>query len=101
MGNMHKTSGKDRDTHNPDSVRAFHRGLITGQLFNHDSSLVNIVMGLLQLRYEHDSSTIRARYNILRGVMCFRAIMNMSILSRGCRMLYPISDPEAGLLFIQ
>ena len=63
------------------------------------------VMGLLQLRYEHDSSTIRlrfdydsattryemrtirVRYNILRGVMCFRAIMNMSILSRCCRML--------------
>jgi len=43
--------------------------------------------GLLQLRYEHDSSTIRARHNILRGVMCFRAIMNMSILSRCCRML--------------
>jgi len=64
-----------------------------------------LLMGLLQLRYEHDSSTIRARfgyntlrdaydsatirarYNILRGVMCFRAIMNMSILSRCCRML--------------
>jgi len=45
------------------------------------------VLGLLQLRYEHDSSAIRARYNILRGVMCFRAIMNMSILSRCCRML--------------
>ena len=45
------------------------------------------VMGLLQLRYEHDSTTIRVRYNILRGVMCFRAIMNMSILSRCCRML--------------
>jgi len=44
-------------------------------------------MGLLQLRFEHDSSTIRARYNILRGVMCFRAIMNMSILLRCCRML--------------
>ena len=45
------------------------------------------LMGLLQLRYEHDSTTIRVRYNILRGVMCFRAIMNMSILSRCCRML--------------
>ena len=45
------------------------------------------LMGLLQLRYEHDSSTIRARYNILRGVMCFRAIMNMSTLSCCCRML--------------
>ena len=45
------------------------------------------LMGLLQLRFEHDSSTIRARYNILRGVMCFRAIMNMSILLRCCRML--------------
>ena len=44
-------------------------------------------IGLLQLRYEHDSSTLRARYNIPRGVMCFRAIMNMSILSRCCRML--------------
>ena len=59
--------------------------------------------GLLQLRFEHerleynsstirlrdayDSSAIRARYNILRGVMCFRAIMNMSILLRCCRML--------------
>ena len=60
----------------------------------------SILMGLLQLRYEYDSTTIRlrfgyntlrdaydsttirARYNILRGVMCFRAIMNMSILSR-------------------
>jgi len=30
---------------------------------------------------------IRAQYNILRGVMCFRAIMNMSILLRCCRML--------------
>ena len=64
-----------------------------------------LLMGLLQLRYEHDSSTIRlrfdydsattryemrtirVRYNTLRGVMCFRAIMNMSILSRCCRML--------------
>jgi len=45
------------------------------------------LMGLLQLRYEHDSTTIRVRYNILRGVMCFRAIINMSILSRCCRML--------------
>jgi len=45
------------------------------------------LMGLLQLRYEHDSSTIRARYDILRGVMCFRAIMSMSILLRCCRML--------------
>jgi len=75
------------------------------------------LMGLLQLRFEYDSSTIRlrdaydssairARYNILRGVMCFRAIiyifirtncshktnkathiMNVSILLRCCRML--------------
>jgi len=45
------------------------------------------LMGLLQLRYEHDSTTIRVRYNIVRGVMCFRAIMNMSILSRCYRML--------------
>jgi len=45
------------------------------------------LMGLLQLRYEHDSTTIRVRYNILRGVMRFRAIMNMSILARCCRML--------------
>jgi len=30
---------------------------------------------------------IRARYNILRGVVCFGAIMNMSILLRCCRML--------------
>ena len=30
---------------------------------------------------------IRTRYNILRRVMYFRAIMNMSILSRCCRML--------------
>ena len=45
------------------------------------------LMGLLQLRHEHDWSTIRERYNILRGVMCFRAIMNTSILSRCCRML--------------
>ena len=37
--------------------------------------------------YNCDSSTIRARYNILRGVMCFRAIMNMSILLCCCRML--------------
>ena len=51
----------------------------------------------IRARFEYDSSAIRARYNILRGVMCFRAIMNMSILSRCCRMLYPISDPEAGL----
>jgi len=29
------------------------------------------VTQLLELRYEHDSSTIRVRYNILRGVMCF------------------------------
>ena len=50
-------------------------------------STAAVVMGLLQLRYEHDSSTIRVRYNILRGVMCFRAIMNMSILSCCCRML--------------
>jgi len=39
---------------------------------------VDAVMGLLQLRYEHDSSTIRARYNILRGVMCFRAIEHVN-----------------------
>ena len=52
------------------------------------------VMGLLQSRFgyntlrdAYDSSAIRARYNILRGVMCFRAIMNMSILLRCCRML--------------
>jgi len=43
--------------------------------------------GLLQLRFEYDSSAIRARYNILRGVMCFRAIMYMSILLGCCRML--------------
>ena len=32
------------------------------------------LMGLLQLRYEHDSSTIRARfgYNTLRGFLCAR-----------------------------
>ena len=38
-------------------------------------------------RDAYDSSAIRARYNILRGVMCFRAIMNMSILLCCCRML--------------
>jgi len=42
---------------------------------------------VIRARFEYDSSTNRARYNILRGVMCFRAIMNMSILSRCCRML--------------
>ena len=63
---------------------------------------------LLQLRFEYDSSairarfdyeayempTIRVRYNILqhptrslRGVMRFRAIMNMSILLRCCTVL--------------
>jgi len=41
----------------------------------------------IRARFEYDSSAIRARYNIVRGVMCFRAIMNMSILSRCCRML--------------
>jgi len=41
----------------------------------------------IRARFEYDSTTIRARYNILRGVMCFRAIINMSILSRCCRML--------------
>ena len=42
---------------------------------------------LLWAYYNCDSSAIRARYNILRGIMCFRAIMNMSILLRCCRML--------------
>ena len=41
----------------------------------------------IRARFEYDSTTIRVRYNILRGVMCIRAIMNMSILSRCCRML--------------
>ena len=43
--------------------------------------------GYEMLRDAYDSSAIRARYNILRGVMCFRTIMNMSILLRCCRML--------------
>ena len=43
--------------------------------------------GYNTLRDAYDSSAIRARYNIVRGVMCFRAIMNMSILSRCCRVL--------------
>ena len=38
----------------------------------------------IRARFEYDSSAIRARYNILRGVMCFRAIMNMSILTGMC-----------------
>jgi len=42
-----------------------------------DAIMAIAVMGLLHLRYEHDSTTIRVRYNILRGVMCFRAIMNI------------------------
>jgi len=41
----------------------------------------------IRARFDYDSTTIRVRYNILRGVMCFRAIMNMSILLRRCRML--------------
>ena len=41
----------------------------------------------IRVRFDYDSTTIRLRYNILRGVMCLRAIMNMSILSRCCRML--------------
>jgi len=41
----------------------------------------------IRVRFDYDLTTIRARYNILRGVMCFRAIMNTSILSRCCRML--------------
>ena len=52
-----------------------------------DPQQVDSLMGLLQLRFECDSSAIRARYNILRGVLFFRAIMNMSILLRCCRML--------------
>ena len=44
-----------------------------------DPQQVDSLMGLLR--------AIRARYNILRGVLCFRAIMNMSILLRCCRML--------------
>ena len=46
----------------------------------------------IRARFEYDSTTIRARYNILRGVMCFRAIMNTSILSRCCRMLQHCSQ---------
>jgi len=41
----------------------------------------------LTTRYVPITIAIRARYNILRGVMCFRAILNMSILLRCCRML--------------
>ena len=43
--------------------------------------------GYNTLRDAYDSSAIRARYNIVRGVTCFRAIMNMSTLSRCCRVL--------------
>ena len=60
---------------------------IHDEIYNRRPRVYILFMGLLQLRYEHDSTTIRVRYNILRGVMCFRAIMNMSILSRCCRML--------------
>ena len=55
--------------------------------FEHDSSTIRARFGYNTLRDAYDSSAIRARCNILRGVMCFRAIMNMSILLRCCRML--------------
>ena len=62
--------------------------LVMGLLsYEHDSSTIRARFGYNTLRDAYDSSTNRARYNILRGVMCFRAIMNMSILSRFCRML--------------
>jgi len=48
---------------------------------NNAGTLACRLMGLLV------TIAIRARYNILRGVMCFRAIMNMTILLRCCRML--------------
>jgi len=55
--------------------------------FEYDSSSIRLQHATRCVRFEYDSSAIRARYNIVRGVMCFRAIMNMSILSRCCRML--------------
>ena len=55
--------------------------------FEYDSTTIRLRFGYNTLRDAYDSTTIRGRYNILRGVMCFRAIMNMSILSRCCRML--------------
>ena len=55
--------------------------------FEYDSTTIRLRFGYNTLRDAYDSTTIRARYNILRGVMCFRAIMNMSILSRCRRML--------------
>ena len=45
--------------------------------FEYDSSTIRARFGYNKLRDAYDSSTNRARYNILRGVMCFRAIMNM------------------------
>ena len=71
------------NTSNPRlSVHSLHNGamLHTGR-FNGPITIS------IRARFEYDSSAIRARYNIVRGVMCFRAIMNMSILSRCCRML--------------
>jgi len=46
----------------------------------HDALWVTVPKGPI-------TTAIRARYNIPRGVMCFRAIMNVSILLRCCRML--------------
>jgi len=55
--------------------------------FEYDSSTIRARFGYEMLRDAYDSSAILARYNIVRGVMCFRAIMNMSVLLRCCRML--------------
>jgi len=82
-------------THHDDLRR--HGPAVVGRLSTQSLALTQSHAGLglvngpitiaIRAGFEYDSTTIRVRYNILRGVMCFRAIMNMSILSRCCRML--------------
>jgi len=55
--------------------------------YNCDTSTIRVRFDYDSATTRYEMRTIRVRYNILRGVMCFRAIMNMSILSRCCRML--------------
>ena len=67
----------------PDSLR--NRALWA--YYNCDTSTIRVRFDYVSATTRYEMRTIRVRYNILRGVMCFRAIMNMSILSRCCRML--------------